>query len=59
MGKTATRMKLAHHDPPPPDSLGDDIHTRLEELRANDRFRFANVLRAYVDVDDGRVDDPR
>ena len=24
MGKMATRMKLAHHDPPPPDSLGDD-----------------------------------
>lgn len=53
MGRTATRMKLAHHDPPPPESLGDDMHARLEELRANDRFRFANELRAYVDVDDG------
>jgi hypothetical protein len=42
---------LAHYDNPPPDSLGD-----LEELRAADGFRFANVLRAWIDVDDtGRV----
>jgi hypothetical protein len=53
MGKAATRMKLAHHDPPPPDDLGDDVHTTLEGLRANDRFRFANELRAYIEVDDG------
>jgi hypothetical protein len=52
MGKAATRMKLAHHDPPPPDSLGDDMHATLEDLRANDRFRFANELRAYIEVDD-------
>jgi len=51
MGKAATRMKLAHHDPPPPDWLGDDMHATLEELRADDRFRFANELRAYIDVD--------
>ncbi len=56
MGKMATRMKMAHHDPPPPDSLGDDVHGTLEELRANDRFRFANELRAFVDVDeDGTI----
>jgi hypothetical protein len=52
MGKMATRMKLAHHDPPPPDSLGSDVHTTLEDLRSNDRFRFANELRAFIDVDD-------
>jgi hypothetical protein len=56
MGKLATRMKLAHHDPPPPDSLGPDVPAALDELGAADRFRFASHLRAYVDVDgDGRV----
>jgi hypothetical protein len=56
MGKIATRMKLAHHDPPPPDSLGDDIPAAIEDLRANDRMRFANQLRAYIDVDEaGRI----
>ena len=52
MGKMATRMKLAHHDPPPPDSLGTDSHAVIEELREADRFRFANELRAFIDVDD-------
>ncbi len=52
MGKIATRMKLAHHDPPPPDSLGADTAAAIEALRAADRFRFANQLRAFIDVDD-------
>ena len=52
MGKAATLMKLAHHDQPPPDSLGDDMHATLDDLRANDRFRFANELRAHIDVDE-------
>ena len=52
MGKIATRMKLAHHDPPPPDSLGADTSAAIDELRVNDRFRFANELRAYIEVDD-------
>jgi hypothetical protein len=52
MGKIATRMKMAHHDPPPPDPLGADVPAAIEDLRANDRFRFANQLRAYIDVDD-------
>jgi hypothetical protein len=37
---------IAHYDNPPPDVLGD-----VEELRAADRFRFANVLRAWIEVD--------
>ncbi len=58
MGKMATRMKLAHHDPPPPDSLGSDTHGAIEELREADRFRFANELRAYLEVDDaGNITD--
>ena len=52
MGKIATRMKMAHHDPPPPDSLGSDPAAAIEGLRLDDRFRFANQLRAYVEVDD-------
>jgi hypothetical protein len=38
---------FTHYDEPPPGELGD-----LEKLRSADRFRFANVLRAWVDVDD-------
>lgn len=44
------RVGLAHFDPPPPDVLAD-----LEELRRRDRFRFANELRAAIDVEGGRV----
>lgn len=40
-------LGLSHYDPPPPDRLED-----LEALRAADRFRFANDLCAYIDVDD-------
>ena len=37
---------FTHYDEPPPGELGD-----LERLRATDRFRFVNVLRAWIDVD--------
>jgi hypothetical protein len=37
---------MAHYDPPPPETIQD-----LEELRDADRFRFANVLEAWVEVD--------
>ena len=43
-------MGVAHYDPPPPDVLED-----LEALRKADRFRFANALRAWIEVEDGRV----
>ena len=52
MGKLATRMKMARQDPPPPDPLGADIPAAIEELRIADRLRFANQLRAFIDVDD-------
>lgn len=38
---------FTHYDQPPPEVIED-----LEDLRAQDRFRFANVLRAWMDVDD-------
>jgi len=37
---------VAHYDQPPPEVLGD-----LDELRRADRFRFANRLAAWVEVD--------
>lgn len=52
LGKMATRMKMAHHDPPPPDHLGADLPKAIEELRLADRFRFANELRAWIEVDE-------
>lgn len=38
---------FTRYDDPPPDQLDD-----LEELRLGDRFRFANVLRGWIEVDD-------
>jgi Cyclic nucleotide-binding domain len=38
---------FTHYDEPPPGELGD-----IERLRATDRFRFANVLHAWIDVDE-------
>src|SRR6202453_5470133 len=44
---------ITHYDAPPP---SEDID--LEELRLADRFRFANELRAWIDVDGaGRITD--
>jgi Cyclic nucleotide-binding domain len=37
---------FTHYDKPPPEEIHD-----LEALRAADRFRFANVMRAWIDVD--------
>jgi hypothetical protein len=50
MTKMPFEMGLAHYDDPPPDHL-----ETLEELRAADRFRFANQLTAWIEVDDGRI----
>lgn len=46
---------IAHYDQPPPAELGE---SDLENLRAADRFRFANVLRAWIEVDgSGQIKD--
>ena len=37
---------FTHYDDPPPGQLDD-----LEALRATDKFRFANVLQAWIEVD--------
>lgn len=41
---------FAHYDAPPPDHLDD-----VDALLAADRARFCNRLRAWVEVEDGRV----
>ena len=48
----AFRLGVAHYDPPPPETLED-----LGALQAADRFRFANELRAWIEVEDGRIVD--
>ncbi len=48
--KLPFELGMAHYDEPPPDVVDD-----LESLRQADRFRFANDLRAWIEVEDGRV----
>lgn len=43
-------LKIGHYDDPLPDVIDD-----LEALRDGDRFRFANVLSAWIEVEDGTV----
>src|SRR3954469_7699949 len=52
MPKIPFELGIGHYDEPPPDhvSAGD-----LERLRDADRFREANDLRAWIEVEDGRV----
>ena len=50
--KVPFELGVTHYDEPPPDHLDD-----LEDLRVTDRFREANELRAFIDVDDGRIVD--
>ena len=45
-------LAVAHHDEPPPPALED-----LDALRKADAFREANELRAWIDVEQGRVVD--
>jgi hypothetical protein len=52
MQKMPFEVGIAHYDEPPPDAIDD-----LEPLRAADRFRFANELRAWIEVEDGRIVD--
>jgi hypothetical protein len=41
---------FTHYDDPPPDVIDD-----LDALREADRFRFANHLAAWIDVEDDRI----
>lgn len=48
--KVPFELGVTHYDEPPPDRLED-----LEELRRTDRFREANELRAFIEVEGGRI----
>jgi hypothetical protein len=50
--KVPFELGVTHYDEPPPDRLED-----LYELQRNDRFREANQLQAWIDVEDGRIVD--
>jgi len=50
MTKLPFEMGVSHYDAPLPDQIDD-----LEALRVADRFRFANKLRAWIEVEDGAV----
>ena len=41
---------LMHYDPPPPLAVTD-----LEGMRHRGEFRFANILRAWIYVEDGKI----
>jgi hypothetical protein len=41
---------VMHYDPPPPLTLSD-----LEGMRRRGEFRFANILRAWIDVEGGTI----
>jgi hypothetical protein len=45
-------IAVAHYDEPPPDPLHD-----LDELREADRFREANELQAWIEVENGEIVD--
>ena len=52
MPKLPFELGIGHYDEPPPDRLekGD-----LERLRDEDRFREANHLTAWIEVEDGKI----
>jgi hypothetical protein len=54
MPKLPFELGIGKYDEPPPDRLeqGD-----LERLRDEDRFREANLLHAWIEVEDGRIVD--
>ena len=52
LSKVPFELGITHYDQPPPAKIDD-----LEALRKADRFREANELRAFVEVEDGRIVD--
>jgi len=50
--KVPFELGITHYDTPPPERIDD-----LEDLRRTDRFREANELRAFIEVEDGRIVD--
>jgi hypothetical protein len=55
MPKLPFELGVGHYDQPPPDRIGGA--EVLEQLRDLDRFREANLLHAWIEVEDGAVVD--
>jgi hypothetical protein len=54
--KVPFAVGVAHYDPAPPEVLvGPSITEALATLRDADRFRFANHLSAWIEVEGGRI----
>jgi cyclic nucleotide-binding protein len=43
-------LGVTHYDAPPPETIDDIV-----KLRDEDRFRFANQLKAWIEVEDGKI----
>jgi hypothetical protein len=54
MPKLPFELGIGHYDDPPPDRISDGD---LERLRDEDRFREANLLRAWIEAEDGKIVD--
>ena len=52
LNKALFESGFTHYDDPPPDVLYD-----LDEMKRDDRFRYANRLHAWIDVDGSRITD--
>ncbi len=52
ISKPVFELGVTHYDDPPPDRIDD-----IGALRESDRFRFANHLSAWIEVDEGRIVD--
>ena len=55
LGRLGEVTGVAHHDPPPPYELGPDPTAALAELRCADRFRFANMVHGWIDVEGDKI----
>ncbi len=55
ISKPLFQIGFTHYDEPPPDRIDHD--GALEAWRDEDRFRFANRLDVWVDVEDGQIVD--
>jgi hypothetical protein len=52
MPKIPFELGIGHYDEPPPTHLGSG---ELERLRDSDRFREANELKAWIEVENGKI----
>ena len=57
MPKSVFEVGFTHYDDPLPDVLGADVRGSLEQWRDENRFRFANQLSAWIEVEGDQIVD--